>query len=62
MKDAHPHGPLEGHDRAGYGGILYCPRVFGQACESCLCQTPCKDAYDAYVITEVIRHGKKPAP
>ena len=55
MRDAHPHGAREGHDRAGEGNDLYCPRVFGLACESCTCETPCPDTYPTLVVVEVYR-------
>lgn len=59
MKDAHPHGPREGHDRPGEGNDLYCPRVFGVACESCTCETPCPDTYSTLVAVEVYRVPKQ---
>lgn len=57
MKDAHPHGPLEGHDQPGIGSVFYCPRVYGVACESCTCppHQPCKDAHDRFIEIEWVR-------
>lgn len=48
MEDANP----QNHEVRGQGRVLYCPKVFGLACESCTCQVPCADAYDAVVIVE----------
>ena len=49
-----PHGA--GHEDTGEGCTLYCPRVFGVACESCTCDTPCEDSYDKTVEVEVLKH------
>jgi len=56
----HESGPFHGpaHEERGEGCTLYCPRVFGVACESCTCTTPCKDAYDAVVIVEWYPRGR----
>lgn len=59
-KDAHPHGPLEGHDHTGRGSDFYCPRVFGVACESCTCSpnAPCPEAYDKTIEIEWVRRDR----